>query len=118
MRALPINTMGSERTPADLTSASRPTSSDESRPVARVRAAGTGAQGQPRHLDNGNVPTAPDHTESETADVQDFVREILPILPLVGLRVFEIPAAVATPATPSSSVPTPIPLADAPTGSI
>ena len=58
-------------------------------------------------LDNGNVPTAPDLTESETADVQGFLREILQILPLVGLRVFEIPAAVATPATPSSSAPVP-----------
>jgi hypothetical protein len=61
-------------------------------------------------LDNGNVPTAPDLTESETADVQGFLREIFQILPLVGLRVFEIPAAVATPATSGSSAPAPLPV--------
>ena len=59
-------------------------------------------------LDNGNVPTAPDLTESETADVQGFLNEILRILPLIGTRVFELPKPVATPETPSSAAVTAI----------
>jgi hypothetical protein len=56
------------------------------------------------HLDNGNLPQEPAMTESEKADTRGFLREILQILPLVGLRAFEIPKAVATPgAQPASS---------------
>ena len=49
------------------------------------------------HLDNGNAPQEPALSEAEKADVQGFLKEILQILPLVGLRVFEFPKAVATP---------------------
>ncbi|HEY9768515.1 MAG TPA: GIY-YIG nuclease family protein [Coleofasciculaceae cyanobacterium] len=49
------------------------------------------------HLDNGNAPQEPALTESERADVQGFLKEIIQILPLVGLRVFEIPKPVAEP---------------------
>ena len=37
---------------------------------------------------NGNVPQEPALTEAEKADTQGFLKEILKILPLVGLRVF------------------------------
>ena len=36
-------------------------------------------------------------SESEKADIRGFLKEILQILPLVGLRVFEIPKTVAKP---------------------
>jgi hypothetical protein len=49
------------------------------------------------HLDNGNSPQEPGLTEAEKADTQAFLKEILQILPLVGLRAFEFPRAVATP---------------------
>ena len=45
-------------------------------------------------LDNGNVPQEPAMSEAEKADTQAFLEEVLQILPLVGLRVFEIPRAV------------------------
>lgn len=50
------------------------------------------------HLDNGNIPQEPALTEAEKADTQGFLKEILQILPLVGLRVFEFPKPVAVPA--------------------
>lgn len=49
------------------------------------------------HLDNGNAPQEPALTEAEKADTQGFLKEILQILPLVGLRAFEFPKAVAAP---------------------
>ena len=49
------------------------------------------------HLDNGNAPQEPAMSEAEKADTHAFLQEILQILPLVGLRVFEIPRAVAGP---------------------
>ena len=49
------------------------------------------------HLDNGNAPQEPALTEAEKADTQGFMKEILQILPLVGLRAFEFPKAVAAP---------------------
>ena len=49
------------------------------------------------HLDNGNSPQEPALTESEKADVKGFLKEIIQILPLVGLRVFETPKPVAEP---------------------
>lgn len=48
-------------------------------------------------LDNGNAPQEPALTEAEKADTNGFLKEILQILPLVGLRAFEFPKAVATP---------------------
>jgi hypothetical protein len=49
------------------------------------------------HLDNGNAPQEPALSEAERADTQAFLKEILQILPLVGLRAFELPHAVVTP---------------------
>jgi len=49
------------------------------------------------HLDNGNSPQEPALSEAEKADTRAFLKEILQILPLVGLRAFEIPKAVAVP---------------------
>ena len=48
-------------------------------------------------LDNGNVPQESALTEAEKADTHGFMKEILQILPLVGLRAFEFPKAVAAP---------------------
>jgi hypothetical protein len=48
-------------------------------------------------LDNGNAPQEPGLTEAEKADTQAFLKEILQILPFVGLRAFEFPKAVASP---------------------
>lgn len=48
-------------------------------------------------LDNGNAPQEPALTEAEKADTKGFLKEMLQILPLVGLRAFEFPKAVATP---------------------
>jgi hypothetical protein len=56
-------------------------------------------------LDNGNAPQEPGLTEAEKADTQAFLKEILQILPLVGLRAFEFPKAVATPKTSSIAQP-------------
>lgn len=55
------------------------------------------AQAKRSHLDNGNAPQEPALTESEKADTRGFLKEILQILPLVGLRAFEVPKAVAAP---------------------
>lgn len=49
------------------------------------------------HLDNEKAPQEPALTEAEKADTQGFLKEMLQILPLVGLRAFEIPKAVAAP---------------------
>ena len=57
------------------------------------------------HLDNGNVPQEPALSESEKADTQAFLREIINILPLVGLRAFEIPKPVATPKVTTENAP-------------
>jgi hypothetical protein len=57
------------------------------------------------HLDNGNVPQEPGLTEAEKADTQAFLNEILQILPLVGLRAFEFPKAIATPKTSATTMP-------------
>lgn len=54
-------------------------------------------QAQRSHLNNGNSPQEPGLSESEKADTQGFLKEILQILPLVGLRAFERPKPVATP---------------------
>jgi hypothetical protein len=52
---------------------------------------------QRSHLDNGNTPQEPVLSESEKADTQAFLKEIIQILPLVGLRAFEVPKPVAIP---------------------
>ena len=49
------------------------------------------------HMENGNAPQEPMLTEAEKADTQAFLKEIFQILPLVGLRAFEVPRAVAEP---------------------
>lgn len=54
-------------------------------------------QTQRCYLDNGNFPQEPGLTEAEKADTKGFLKEILQILPLVGLRAFEFPKPVATP---------------------
>ncbi len=48
-------------------------------------------------LDNGTEPQEPGLSEAERSDTRGFLREILQILPLVGLRAFEVPKAVAQP---------------------
>lgn len=48
-------------------------------------------------LDNGTEPQQVGLSEAERADTEGFLREVLQILPLVGLRAFEIPRPVATP---------------------
>ena len=58
------------------------------------------------NLDNGNAPQEPGLTEAEKADTQAFLKEVFQILPLVGLRAFEFPKAVATPN--ASTVPPPL----------
>lgn len=65
------------------------------------------------HLDNGNAPQEPGLTEAEKADTRGFLNEILQILPLVGLRAFEFPKAVATPQT-STAEPLPKQLSQQP----
>ena len=52
---------------------------------------------QRSHLDNGNAPREPALSEAERADTQGFLKEIIQILPLVGLRAFEMPRAVVAP---------------------
>lgn len=49
------------------------------------------------HLDNGNTPQEPALSEAEKADTRGFLDEMFQILPLVGLRAFEHPKAVAVP---------------------
>jgi hypothetical protein len=56
------------------------------------------------HLDNGNTPQEPNLSEGERADTRKFLNEILQILPLVGLRVFEKPKAILA----QSAVTTPV----------
>jgi hypothetical protein len=57
------------------------------------------------HLDNGNIPQEPVLSESEKADTQAFLQEIVQILPLAGLRALEVPKPVATPQTCSTNAP-------------
>ncbi len=58
-------------------------------------------------LDNGNAPSEPNLSEQEKADTKSFLKELLQILPLVGLRVFEKPEPVATPNVTTTSGQTP-----------
>ncbi len=56
------------------------------------------------HLDNGNTPQEPALSEAEKADTRGFLDEMFQILPLVGLRAFEHPKAVAAPKAKLSEV--------------
>lgn len=58
------------------------------------------------YLDNGNAPQEPAMTEAEKADTQGFLKEMLQILPLVGLRAFEYPKAVAVPKATDETITT------------
>ncbi len=51
-------------------------------------------------LDNGTAPAEPPLSEAERADSRAFLREMLQVLPIMGLRAFEEPKAVATPLAP------------------
>jgi hypothetical protein len=53
-------------------------------------------------LDNSQTPSEPRLSESERADIQAFLNEILQILPLAGLRVFEPRQVVADPDIPQT----------------
>lgn len=55
------------------------------------------------HLDNMTKPREPNLSEWERADTEGFLREMLRILPLLGVRVFEKP----TPVTVSTKPPKP-----------
>jgi hypothetical protein len=55
------------------------------------------------HLDNKTSPTPPSLSESEIADTTGFLREMLRILPLLGVNVFEDPRPVATPGSVTKS---------------
>ena len=56
-------------------------------------------------LDNGTDPLEPPLSEAERADSRAFVREILQILPIMGLRAFEELKPVATPHAPAATQP-------------
>jgi hypothetical protein len=47
------------------------------------------------HLDNGNLPKEPALSECERVGTEGFLREMLRILPLLGVRVFETATPVA-----------------------
>ncbi len=47
-------------------------------------------------LDNSNQPNPTPLAEADAADIDRFLREILDILPLLGLRVFETPKSTQT----------------------
>ena len=60
------------------------------------------------HLENGTEPQAPQLSEAERADTQAFLREMLQILPLIGLTCFEYPKTVAAPMTQPSAIAAPL----------
>lgn len=55
------------------------------------------------HLDNGNSPREPSLSEFEKADTEAFLREMLQILPLIGITAFERPRVIRT-AQPSLQI--------------
>ena len=59
------------------------------------------------HLDNGNLPREPGLSESEKADTVGFLREMLRILPLLGVHIFAQPQPVV-PGVPDTDFETPI----------
>ncbi|MGA8498287.1 MAG: GIY-YIG nuclease family protein [Xanthobacteraceae bacterium] len=66
------------------------------------------------HLENGTEPQEPQLSEAEKADTQAFLREMIQILPLVGLNAFDAPKAVAEPMTKSVDTAAPKKSADQP----
>lgn len=56
-------------------------------------------------LENGNAPQEPAISEHEKADMQNFLREIYSIMPLIGLRSFEMPKPVVEVAQLQKSAP-------------
>jgi len=57
-------------------------------------------------LDNGNSPREPTLSEFERADTEAFLREILQILPLIGITAFERPRLIrAAPTAVTASTP-------------
>ena len=54
-------------------------------------------------LENGTAPPEPPLSEAERADSRAFLREILQVLPIMGLRAFEEPKPVATPRAPATT---------------
>ncbi len=44
-------------------------------------------------LDNNNVPQRPSLSESDQAEVEGYLQEMLPLLPILGIRAFEAPAS-------------------------
>lgn len=54
-------------------------------------------------LDNSATPVEPILTESEKTDTTEFLNEILSILPLVSLKVFEPPQKISTATIPKRS---------------
>lgn len=54
-------------------------------------------------LDNGTAPPEPPLSEAERADSRAFLREILQVLPIMGLRAFDEPKPVATPRAPAGA---------------
>ncbi len=56
-------------------------------------------------LDNGTAPSEPPLSEAERADSRAFLREILQVLPIMGLRAFEELKPVATPHAPAATPP-------------
>jgi hypothetical protein len=53
-------------------------------------------------LDNGTAPPEPPLSEAERADSRAFLGEILQVLPIMGLRAFDKPKAVASPRAPAN----------------
>jgi hypothetical protein len=58
------------------------------------------------HLDNNTEPQEPQLSEAEKADTRAFLKEMLQILPLVGLNSFEKPKPVAEPMAKSADAET------------
>ncbi|MEQ1929517.1 MAG: GIY-YIG nuclease family protein [Parvularculaceae bacterium] len=56
-------------------------------------------------LDNGQTPGEPTLSPQDKADTAIFLTEILQVLPLMGLRAFERPAAVVAPEASIANVP-------------
>ena len=56
------------------------------------------------HLDNGNLPNEPGLSEAEKADTTGFLKEMLRILLLLGVHVFERPKPVVQNLSASASV--------------
>lgn len=65
-------------------------------------------------LENGTAPSEPPLSEAERSDSRAFLRELLQVLPIMGLRAFDKPKPVATPRAPTSAQPPIGPTATAP----